>query len=115
PGLLLLTLFIAAVWLVVVLNPELGPRGERQPYRQRFLALKGVWSTLLLFAFVMGGLYGGVFTATECAGMGATGALLIALARRKLSFADAIACLRETAFTTAMIFAIVFGALVFAN
>ncbi len=115
PGLLLLTLFIAAVWLVVVLNPELGPRGERQPYRQRFLALKGVWSTLLLFAFVMGGLYGGVFTATECAGMGATGALLIALARRKLSFADGMACLRETAFTTAMIFAIVFGALVFAN
>lgn len=115
PGLLLLTLFIAAVWLVVVLNPELGPRGERQPYRQRFLALKGVWSTLLLFAFVMGGLYGGVFTATECAGMGATGALLIALARRKLSFADGVACLRETAFTTAMIFAIVFGALVFAN
>ncbi len=115
PGLLLLTLFIAAVWLVVVLNPELGPRGERQPYRQRFLALKGVWSTLLLFAFVMGGLYGGVFTATECAGMGATGALLIALARRKLSFGAGMACLRETAFTTAMIFAIVFGALVFAN
>lgn len=115
PGLLLLTLFIAAVWLVVVINPELGPRGERQPFRQRFLALKGVWSTLLLFVFVMGGLYGGVFTATECAGMGATGALLIALARRKLGFADAMACLRETAFTTAMIFAIVLGALVFAN
>lgn len=115
PGLMLLMLFIAAVWVVVLLNPELGPRGERQPFRQRFMALKGVWSTLLLFVFVMGGLYGGVFTATECAGMGATGALLIALARRKLSFADGLACLRETAFTTAMIFAIVFGALVFAN
>jgi C4-dicarboxylate transporter DctM subunit len=115
PGLMLLTLFIVAIWVVVILNPELGPRGQRQPYSQRFLALKGVWSTLLLFVFVMGGLYGGVFTATECAGMGATGALLIALARRKLSFVDLVGCLREAAFTTAMIFSIVFGALVFAN
>ncbi|MEX1166196.1 MAG: TRAP transporter large permease, partial [Hydrogenophaga sp.] len=115
PGILLLLLFIGAVWITLLLNPALGPRGERTPFKQRFLALKGVWSTLLLFALVMGGLYGGVFTATECAGMGATGALLIALARRKLSFKDLMSCLQETAATTAMIFAIVFGALVFAN
>jgi len=69
----------------------------------------------LLFALVMGGLYGGVFTATECAGIGATGALLIAMARRKMSIMTMLECLKETASTTAMIFAIVFGALVFAN
>jgi C4-dicarboxylate transporter, DctM subunit len=115
PGILLLLLFVGAVWVTLLLNPSLGPRGERVPLKQRFLALKGVWSTIVLFAFVMGGLYGGVFTATECAGMGATGALLIALARRKLTFQGMLECLRETAATTAMIFAIVFGALVFAN
>jgi len=115
PGILLLLLFLGAVWATLLLNPALGPRGERVPLKQRFLALKGVWSTLVLFAFVMGGLYGGVFTATECAGMGATGALVIALARRKLSFQGMLECLQETAATTAMIFAIVFGALVFAN
>jgi C4-dicarboxylate transporter, DctM subunit len=115
PGVLLLLLFLGAVWVTLLLNPELGPRGERVPLRQRFIALKGVWSTIVLFAFVMGGLYGGVFTATECAGMGASGALLIALARRKLTFAGVLACLQETASTTAMLFAIVFGALVFAN
>jgi C4-dicarboxylate transporter, DctM subunit len=115
PGILLLLLFLGAVWVTLLLNPALGPRGVRVPLRRRFLALKGVWSTIVLFAFVMGGLYGGVFTATECAGMGATGALLIALARRKLSFRGALECLQETAVTTAMIFAIVFGALVFAN
>jgi tripartite ATP-independent transporter DctM subunit len=115
PGILLLLLFLGAVWVTLLLNPELGPRGQRLPLRQRFLALKGVWSTILLFAFVMGGLYGGVFTATECAGMGATGALLIALARRKLTLQGMLSCLHETAVTTAMIFAIVFGALVFAN
>ena len=115
PGILLLLLFLGAVWVTLLLNPELGPRGQRLPLRQRFLALKGVWSTILLFAFAMGGLYGGVFTATECAGMGATGALLIALARRKLTLPGMLSCLHETAVTTAMIFAIVFGALVFAN
>lgn len=115
PGVLLLVLFLGAVWGTLLFNPGLGPRGERVALRQRFVALKGVWSTVLLFVFVMGGLYGGVFTATECAGMGASGALLIALARRKLSFTSMLECLQETAMTTAMIFAIVFGALVFTN
>jgi len=115
PGLILLVLFLGAVWITLLINPSLGPRGERLPMRQRFVALKGVWSTLLLFVLVMGGLYGGVFTATECAGIGATGALLIAVARRKMSFAGMLSCLKETAMTTSMIFAIVFGALVFAN
>lgn len=115
PGLLLLLLFIGAVWLTVHLNPTLGPKGERLPLRSRVAALKGVWSTVLLFAFVMGGLYGGAFTATECAAMGAVGALLIALARRKMTLKALTDCLIETGRTTAMIFAIVFGALVFAN
>lgn len=115
PGLLLLVLFLGAVWLSVTLNPGFGPRGERQPIRSRLVALKGVWSMLLLFALVMGGLYGGVFTVTECAAIGATGALLIAIARRKMSIMTMLECLKETASTTAMIFVIVFGALVFAN
>lgn len=115
PGLLLLLLFIAAVWLTVLINPKLGPRGQRLPLGRRFAALKGVWSTVLLFAFVMGGLYGGVFTATECAGMGAVGALLIGIARRRMTARVLTDCLVETGRTTAMIFAIVFGALAFAN
>lgn len=115
PGILLMLLFIGAVWVTVLINPKLGPRGEKLPFGRRVAALKGVWSTVLLFAFVMGGLYGGIFTSTECAGMGATGALAIALARRRMPFTALMDCLSETARTTAMIFAIVFGALAFAN
>lgn len=115
PGILLLLLFLGAVWVTLLINPSLGPRGEKMPLKARIYALKGVWSTLLLFGFVMGGLYGGIFTATECAGMGAMGALFIAVARRKINFAGVFDCLRETAETTAMLFSIVFGALVFAN
>lgn len=115
PGILLLLFFMVAVWISVAVNPALGPRGERQRIASRFAALKGVWSTLLLFATVMGGLYGGVFTATESAGIGAAGAFAIAVARRRMTLKVLLDCLSETACTTAMIFAIVFGALVFAN
>lgn len=115
PGLLLTLFFIAAVWLTVMLNPALGPPGQKRSLSQKFQALKGVWSVIALFVFVMGGLYGGVFTATESAGIGAMGAFMFAVARRKMSWRMLIACLVETGKTTAMIFAIVFGALAFAN
>ena len=115
PGILATLLFIGAVWLTTLIWPHLGPRGESHTWRQKFAALENVWSVLLLFVLVMGGLYGGVFTATESAGMGAAGAFLIALARRKLSRSAFLDCLVESAKTTAMIFVIAFGAMVFAN
>lgn len=77
--------------------------------------MKNVWGVLLLFAGVMGGLYGGVFTATESAAIGAAGALLIAVLRRKMNLTKLLGCLVGAAKTTAMIFAIMFGAMVFAN
>ena len=115
PGLLLTLFFIGAVWVTVALNPSLGPRGPKFTIRQKFVALKGVWSVIALFVFVMGGLYTGIFTATESAGIGAMGAFLFAVARRKMSFSTLLECLVETGKTTAMIFTIIFGALAFAN
>jgi C4-dicarboxylate transporter DctM subunit len=115
PGLLLTLLFIGAVWVTVTLNPKLGPPGPKLPLRERLRALRGVWSVIVLFVGVMGGLYGGVFTATESAGIGAFGAFVIALARRRMSWRALIDCLVETGKTTAMIFAIIFGALAFAQ
>lgn len=115
PGILTTLLFIGAVWLTTLIWPHLGARGESHTWRQKFAALKNVWSVLLLFTLVMGGLYGGVFTATESAGIGAAGAFLIALARRKLGRSAFLDCLVESAKTTAMIFVIAFGAMVFAN
>jgi tripartite ATP-independent transporter DctM subunit len=115
PGLLLTLLFIAAVWVTVARQPALGPRGARRPLRERIRALRGVWSVVTLIVLVMGGLYGGVFTATESAGIGAAGALLIGLVRRRIGWAAVLDSLVETGRTTAMIFAIVFGALAFAN
>jgi C4-dicarboxylate transporter, DctM subunit len=79
------------------------------------LVYKGVTSVIALFVLVMGGIYGGVFTATEGAGVGATGALVFALARRALNWRSLYAALVESARTTSMLFLILIGALMFAE
>jgi tripartite ATP-independent transporter DctM subunit len=115
PGLLLMLFFIISVAVTIALRPQWGAPGPRAAWAERMKRLRGVWAVLLLFVSVMGGLYGGVFTATESAGIGAMGALLIALARRKMSFSAFIEDLVGAGKTTAMIFVIMFGALTFAN
>ncbi len=115
PGLLGVLLYLGAVAWTVWRKPEAGPRGERMPWAERWRSLRGVWGTLILFGVVMGGIYGGVFTPTEAAGIGAAGAFLIALARRSLSWRSTWEVLYETAMTTSSLFAVVIGALIFSN
>src|SRR5262245_28547414 len=79
------------------------------------LIYKGITSVIALFVLVMGGIYGGVFTAVEGAGVGAFGAMVFALARRSLTWRALYAALVESARTTAMLFMILIGALMFAE
>jgi C4-dicarboxylate transporter, DctM subunit len=79
------------------------------------LVFKGITSVIALFVLVMGGIYGGVFTAVEGAGVGAVGALVFALARRSLTWKGLYAALVESARTTSMLFLILIGALMFAE
>jgi len=115
PGILGILLYLFAVSWTVWRDPNAGPRGKKASYAERFQALKGVWGTLMLFAIVMGGIYGGVFTPTEAAGIGAAGAFLIALARKTLTFKVIFEVLSETAQTTSALFVVVIGALIFSN
>jgi len=115
PGILGAILLCGAVQYMTWRNPAEGPPGERSSWRERLLALKDVWAVGVLFLFVMGGIYGGLFTATEGAGMGAFGALLFALGRRALSWETLYQALLESARTTAMLFMILIGALMFAE
>ncbi|MFZ1101824.1 MAG: TRAP transporter large permease [Hyphomicrobiaceae bacterium] len=115
PGILGAVLLCLAVQWAVWTDPTSGPRGERASWRERFIALRGVWAVVLLFVVVMGGIYGGLFTATEGAGIGAFGALCFALARRALTWRALLDSLVESARTTAMLFAILIGALMFAE
>jgi C4-dicarboxylate transporter, DctM subunit len=115
PGILGAILLCGAVQYMTWRQPASGPPGERSTWRERWLALKDVWGVAVLFIFVMGGIYGGLFTATEGAGMGAVGAMAFALSRRALTWQALYAALLESARTTAMLFMILIGALMFAE
>jgi tripartite ATP-independent transporter DctM subunit len=115
PGVLATVLLMLAIAWQTWRDPASGPPGERTPWPQRLQALRGVWGVVVLFVVVMGGIYGGVFTATEGAAIGAFGAFVFAAARRALSWRILFEILTESARTTAMLFGILIGALIFAN
>ena len=123
PGFLGILLYMVAVKITVMRNPEAGPAGTRATWRERFNALGHVWAVLLLFGLVIGGLYGALdfwpinlaFSPTEAAGMGSAGAFLIALARGGISWKGLSEVLQETALTTASLFAVLIGAWIFSN
>ncbi len=115
PGVIGVLFYLAAVVFVVSRDPSAGPAGERSDARERLIALRDVWATLGLFIFVIGGIYVGAFTPTEAAGMGAAGAIAIAYFRGALSWAVLMDVARETTLTTAKLFVVVFGAMIFSN
>ena len=115
PGILATFILCVAVMYQTWKDPKAGPPGERSNWKERLDALKDVWGVVLLFALVMGGIYGGVFTATEGASVGAFGGFLFALFRKTLTWQVLYEILMESTRTTAMLFMILIGALMFAN
>lgn len=115
PGLIGIIGYMLAVRYVVWRDETRGPAGERATSRERLVALRQAWAPLLLFLFVVGGIYVGLFTPTEAAGMGAAGAIGIAVARGNLSWSILMSVSRETVTTTAKLFVVLFGALIFSN
>jgi tripartite ATP-independent transporter DctM subunit len=115
PGALGIVLYMTAISVVTRLRPELSNPAERASWAERGRALWRTWGVFLLFGVVMGGIYFGVFTPTESAGIGAMGALVFAISRRGLDFAMLREVLAETAITTSMMFVLLIGAILFAN
>jgi tripartite ATP-independent transporter DctM subunit len=113
PGILLSFLFIITIAVWTKLDPLSGPGGPKSSWRERFIALKNVWAVLLLFLIVIGGIYSGVFTATEAAGVGTFCAFLTALGRRKLTKENILTSFRATLRTTGMIFVLIICAQIF--
>ena len=113
PGVLATFLLLVAVQYMVWRDPAAGPPGERTPWPERWKALRGVAAITALFIFSIGGIFVGLFTATEGAGMGAFVAMAFALWRRALSWQTLYVSLVESARTTSMLFLILIGALMF--
>jgi tripartite ATP-independent transporter DctM subunit len=114
PGLLSVLLFMLTINVIGWLAPDTMPAsGTRADWATRMRTLGGVWAIGLLFIFVIGGIYIGLFTPTEAAGAGAAGAFIISVARRRLSFDALVGCLVEAIRTTASVFIILIGAVMF--
>jgi tripartite ATP-independent transporter DctM subunit len=112
PGFLGIALYMIAVVIAVRIKPDLAPpvtQSEPMTKQDRI----GVFGTLGLFVFIMGGIYGGFFTPIEAAGMGAIFSLALALVIRGLTWGGFIDACRQTVSSSGMIFAIIIGAEIF--
>jgi len=113
PGILQAILFVLTIAILCWRNPVIGPPGPRTNFKQKLIALNKGWSMVALFVIVLGGIYLGVFSVTEAAGVGAFGAFVIGLVLRRLNWQNFKEAVLDTAKTTAMIFLIIAGALIF--
>jgi tripartite ATP-independent transporter DctM subunit len=114
PAALAIALYMIAVALFVRLAPAAAPPASaRTDWGAVRRAARKAWGALALFAVVLGGIYGGVFTETEAAAVGAVGAFVFALVRKKITKTSIAQVMGETTATTALLYLIIFGVLTF--
>ncbi|MGA7390041.1 MAG: TRAP transporter permease [Pseudolabrys sp.] len=113
PGILAASMYISTVAIIGFLRPGFLPRTPRHSWKERVAGLRDIWATMLLFVFVIGGLYGGLFTPTEAGGMGAGGAFLIGVLRGRLDRTEIRRSLLQATRTAAAVFTVLIGALLF--
>ncbi len=115
PGLMIAALFCLTIYINCRIRPHLGPPGPPTTWKEKFASLGGVSETLILFIMVMGGMFGGIFTPTEAAAVGAAGSLVVAAFKRQLNFKMLFRSLQETIRTSCMVMIIVAGAVMFGH
>jgi len=113
PGIMEAVFYMITIFIMCKIKPELGPPGPSATLKEKILSLKDTWGILTLFILVMGGIYGGIFTPTEAAGVGAFGALALGLIKKKLDRKKILAALAGTSRNTAMLLLMLVGAHIF--
>ena len=114
PGLITALSFAGITMAWAALNPKLAPPVQSHSWRERILSLRELWPVILLFVFVVAGIYSGAVTVTEAAAAGCLGAILIAAVMlRRMGWRDFMNALERTTRPTAMIFTIIIGAHIF--
>jgi tripartite ATP-independent transporter DctM subunit len=113
PGLLAIVMHMITIFIIGRVRPNFLPQGPVSSWRARAGAMRDVWSPLLLFLFVIGGLYGGFFVPTEAGAVGAIGAFLIGIIRGKLNREGILQSLLQATRTAAAVFTVLIGALFF--
>jgi C4-dicarboxylate transporter, DctM subunit len=113
PGILVAFLYIITIFIVCKFKPVMGPKGPSYGFKDKFMALGSIIDTVILVVLVLGGLMIGWFTATESGAIGAVGAFLIAIARRRLTFEKFKTALIDTMKTTGMLYLVMIGGFIF--
>ena len=113
PGLICAVLFIAVIYIMCRRNPEWGIAGPATTWRQKLTMAPGMWAILVIFLVIIGGIYAGLFTATEAGACGAFIVLILALARKKLSGRDFFRALVQTGLVSGMVGFLLIGCLEF--
>jgi C4-dicarboxylate transporter, DctM subunit len=113
PGLLAVLFYFSVVQFLGWRYPKTMPLGEPHSWAERLASLRALWAVLLLFVFVLGGIYGGLFTVQEAAGVGAAGTLLIGMLRGRLRWPQIRAALIDALRVSSAIMLIVVGAYLF--
>ena len=117
PGLLAIGMYMITIAIIGWVKPGFLPAGRPTPWHERLAALKDIWAPLLLFIFVIGGLYGlpflPRFTPTEAGGVGASGAFLIGVLSGRLNKDGILTSLLQATRTAAAVFTVLIGALLF--
>jgi tripartite ATP-independent transporter DctM subunit len=113
PGLLAAMMYMTTISIIGRVRPDFLPSVPRASWKERMAGVRDIWATLVLFVFVIGGLYGGLFTPTEAGGVGAGGALIIGVLRGRLGRAEIRRSLLQATRTAAAVFTVLIGALLF--
>jgi C4-dicarboxylate transporter DctM subunit len=113
PGLILMFLYIACIYVLCWRNPALGPRGPVTTFREKIGAARGMWGLIIMFVVIIGGLYLGVFSPTEAGAAGAFVVFIIGIARKRLTWQRFKGALRSTGETVPLIGLLVVGTMVF--
>jgi tripartite ATP-independent transporter DctM subunit len=113
PGIMEAALYMLAIYILCTLNPKLGPPGPLSLWKEKISSLKDTWGILVLFILVIGGIYAGIFTPTEAAGIGAFGAMVLGFLRKKLTIEKILNSLADATSNTAMLLLMLIGADIF--
>ena len=116
PGILTALIYCAGIYVIARVRPDIAPLANIGfTWKQRFESLYSVYGIIILFALVVGGIYGGYFPATYAGAVGAFGAFVIALVKGRMGAKSLVEVLKEAAVTTSVIFIIVVGGIIFAR